>query len=489
MWLNSVAYEHSQSKATETQYKRVWREFAESAGTTAEKIIEDYENSENNHISERTIMRKYSQIIQKWIIELQNRGLTTTSIKVMVGAVMSFFKYNDLSLGHIPQARSGVTYHNKDITKDEVIQIMAQVPIREKAFFAIMAQSGLRPHTIRQLRIENLERILEKEPPIPCKIDVPQEIEKGKFGKHPTFIGEEAVKLTKRYLDTRVNLKPDSLLFTSQTDESQPVNTKNISRAFRLAARMLEKTGAINYKIRKGKPSELRLYNLRKYFRIFANQMGFEHVNYLMGHITKGSDSSYTPKNDQFYRELYEKQAMPFLRFEVPTPTETTEIVKTLKEQHQKELEAIENKYKAENEELKSRLDKLENFVKSEDHGLLLKSRALIQNLMEQWQQENIKAMTEFSGNEFMGKVTGNTMTIVRAKQIQQELEEAVQKELSKPPTKAEKEELARIKRQDRKLKKAVNKAYAENPELAKDYLRKIIADCEKKEQSNKTES
>lgn len=31
---------------------------------------------------------------------------------------------------------------------------MAVVKIREKAFFAVMAQSGLRPHTIKQLRMD-----------------------------------------------------------------------------------------------------------------------------------------------------------------------------------------------------------------------------------------------------------------------------------------------------------------------------------------------
>jgi len=365
VWLNSVAYGHSQSKATRDLYKSVWRRFSKFADMTAEETIKDYEKAEKKHIPERTIKRKHSQKIQQWIIELTSKGLTSGSIKTMVGTVMSFYKYNDLSLGHIPQAKGEITYHNKDIEKDEIIKIMALSNIREKAIFAIMAQAGLRPHTIKQLKIKHIEKILEPNTPIPAKIEIPKEIEKGKFGRHPTFMAEEAIKYTKQYLATRTNLTPESPLFT--TKHGKPINTKNTSRTFRLIARKLKESGAINYQINKGKPSELRLYNLRKYFRKHATQMGFEYVNYLMGHTTKGSDSNYIPKDDEFYRKLYEDNAMEFLRFDEPTPTESTKIIKTLNEQHKKQIETIRNQYKNENKELRNRLTKIENIIISRE--------------------------------------------------------------------------------------------------------------------------
>ena len=40
-WLNSVAYSHSQSKATEDQYKRVWERFSKDVGMNAAKIVAD----------------------------------------------------------------------------------------------------------------------------------------------------------------------------------------------------------------------------------------------------------------------------------------------------------------------------------------------------------------------------------------------------------------------------------------------------------------
>lgn len=332
-WLNSVAYSHSQSKATEEQYKRVWERFSRFLGKTAEEIITEYDA-----IDDRTFKRKYASYIRAWILELTKEGLTTTSIKVMVGAVKSFFKYSDLPLGMVPQAMSGIVYHNKDISKEEIVQIMSVSKIREKAFFSNMAQSGLRPHTIRQLRLKHLES-LDK---IPCKIEVPKEIAKGKYGAYVTFIGSDAIKYLKQYLATRTNLTPESLLFCSHDDPEKPVNVKDMSRAFRLAARRLEKSGAIDFEIREKKPSELRLYCLRKFFRKQAHLMG-EHVEYLMGHVIRGreSDVHYKPEDSEFYRKLYQEQALPFLRLESGSPLETEKAITDLESELKGKAEEI----------------------------------------------------------------------------------------------------------------------------------------------------
>jgi hypothetical protein len=67
---------------------------------------------------------------------------------------------------------------------------------------------------------------------------------------------------------TRTNLTPESLVFCAHDDPNKPVNAKDVSRASRLATRKLEKTGALPYEVREGKPSELRLYNLKVFQKI-----------------------------------------------------------------------------------------------------------------------------------------------------------------------------------------------------------------------------
>lgn len=323
-WLNSVSYSHSQSKATNEQYKRVWARFSVFIDKCADDIKADYDASDD-----RTFKTKYAQYIRAWIAQLAKERLTNTSIKTYVGITSSFFHYNDMPLGLIPQAQSGIVFHNRDITKEEIVQIMALTKIREKAFFTVMAQSGLRPHTIVQLKLKNLESFDK----IACKIEVPKEITKGKYGSYVTFIGLETIKYLKQYLSTRTNLTPDSLLFCAHDDPRKPVSVKDMSRAFRLAARKLEQSGAIDFEVRQGKPSELRFYSLRKFFRKQAHQMGFENVNYLMGHVVRGSDANYRPQDSEFYRKLYEEKALPFLRLETATPIESEKQIEELRQQ------------------------------------------------------------------------------------------------------------------------------------------------------------
>ena len=197
---------------------------------------------------------------------------------------------------------------------------------------------------------------------MPCKIEVPREITKGKYGSYMTFIGPDAIKYMKQYFSTRTDLAPNSLLFCSHSDPSRPANVKDLSRAFKLAARKLEKTGAINFEIRQGKPSELRFYTLRKFFRKQAYQMGFENVNYLMGHTVRGSDANYKPQDPEFYRKLYEEKAMPFLRLETATPTETEKTIVELKkllEERDKEIQSMK--------ETMTKIQPLVDFVNSFD--------------------------------------------------------------------------------------------------------------------------
>jgi len=106
----------------------------------------------------------------------------------MIGAIQSFFKYNRIDLGFIPTAKGHVQYHNRDIKRAEIKDILNTSLVRDRAFYAVMAQSGLRPDTICKLQRKHIEydRLLRGESPV--KIDVPAEITKGKYRPYFTFI-------------------------------------------------------------------------------------------------------------------------------------------------------------------------------------------------------------------------------------------------------------------------------------------------------------
>jgi integrase len=371
MWLDSVSYSHSNSPCTRRNYGRIFQQFCKDTQTDAQKILADYEQSEANQMSERTLKRKHSQNIQLWVNQLRKKGFAVGTINSYLYTIISFFHYNDCSLGNISIPQFAVTYHNRDITRTEINQILSIVGLQCRAICGVIAQSGLRPSTVLKLKIKDVEKILDSDTPIPCKIWVSKEIEKGKLHDgHVSFIAEDSIKYIKQYLSTRQNITQESNLFEETYEQV-------VSRQFRTKLRKLSTTGAVTYENRVGKPSEIRLYNLRKYFRKMANQMGFEHVNYLMNHSTNSSDGHYVPKDSEFYRELYTSKVLPFIRLERQTPTESQQVITALREQYKKDLEVLTTDVKADLlkqiADLREQFDKLVSEKMSKDIDLEMK--------------------------------------------------------------------------------------------------------------------
>ena len=99
-----------------------------------------------------------------------------------------------------------------------------------------------------------------------------------------------------------MNLTPESLLFTIHNDPTKEINTKDVSRTFRLTSEKITKT-KIPYNAEKGKPKRLRLFSLIKFYR--------DNAKYYLKELRKNP-----LKDHEFYRSLYEKHAMPFLEIE-----------------------------------------------------------------------------------------------------------------------------------------------------------------------------
>lgn len=333
-WLDNVAYSHSKTENTALSYRFGLQQFCGFVGKTAEEILKEYEDS-----NEKEVRRKYAKYLRDYIAQL-SRKFTPNTIDARVGAIRSFFKYNDLPLAFVPAAKKHVVFHNRDIEKEEILKIIQSSRARDKAFYAMMAQGGLRPETLCNLRLKHIEPDFSKGV-IPCKVDVPEDLAKGEYHSYITFIGQESVNYLKAYLNTRPNITKDSYLFTNQGTEDQ-ANPKSFSRIFARTIQALKAKGAIDYEIRGNrKPSELRLYNLRKYFKKNSMQMGREESEYLMGH-KQGVRDHYLPKDVEYYRKLYIEKAMPNLRLESSVALETDKQLTELREQLKKKDEDIE---------------------------------------------------------------------------------------------------------------------------------------------------
>jgi hypothetical protein len=233
---------------------------------------------------------------------------------------------------------------------------------REKAFYVVMAQSGLRPSTLCKLKLKHLEPDFSQGKN-PVMIKVPEDLAKGGYHDYFTFIGEDAIRLLKDYLNTRLNLTMESFVFVNQ-GSIEPMIYNTASSMFRKAVRLLRDKGTMNYEQKKkDRPAEIRLYSLRKFFRKMAIQAGFENVEFWMGHTGPGVDSAYRPTDPEFYRKIYIEKAAPFLRLETSTPSETEKAIeaqaaqitelKTQLERYQgkeQKLETLEEERKKEHE-------------------------------------------------------------------------------------------------------------------------------------------
>jgi hypothetical protein len=205
---------------------------------------------------------------------------------------------------------------HRKITKDEINKITQISPPRERAFFTIMRQSGLPPHRIKELKIGDVEGILDPNPPRPCKINALHE--------SPNFIGEEGVKHLKEYLDKRSKekLTTKSLLFTARNKPNREINTKRVSITFKEKA------------IKIGKPDELKLYSLIEFYKNNTEDYQKE---------LKELNNDTTPKDDEFYRELYRKKAMRHLEIELQTPTDKLDRLEVQNKELTQRLTEIED--------------------------------------------------------------------------------------------------------------------------------------------------
>ena len=333
-WIDNVAYSHSKSENTEREYRYNLTRFCEFIGKTPEQILKEYEE-----MTDREFRRKYARYVRALISHLMNQGYSPSTVVNSATTVKSFFKYNDLPLGHIPVGKRRVIFHNRDITKNEIEQILKASRPRDRAFLCMMAQSGLRPLTLCSLKLKHIEPEFS-EGKIPCKIEVPEEIAKGEFGSYFTFMGEESVKHLKVYfVSKRPGIGPEDYLFTSHGSEKQ-LSTKSISGIFVRILENLKESGKMDFEQKqKGKPRNVRLYNLRKFFRNQAGHAGIEYVNFWMGHKTDykaphipASDVHYFSREDvDAQRKLYKEKAMPHLRLETATPSETEQTIMELK--------------------------------------------------------------------------------------------------------------------------------------------------------------
>jgi len=261
---------------------------------------------------------------------------TTLSANTKITSILSFFQFyripNKHGLDIRKQKNAYVKYHNRDIRKSEIKRILEHSGIREKAFYLMMVESGLRPNTLCQLKYKHIKEEFE-EKRNPMKIDIPAEILKDRVGNRFTFIGEDGYNALKEYLSPRGKLEDNDYLFIEKKRQKtrEYLSPETFSSFFK---RAVLKLGLAKVE-EKGKPKQLRLYCLKKYW--YNRNDAEEIYRKFWAGWSLGTQGHYLTRDVEKHRQVYAEAYEGLRIYE-----KATKEVKQLNEELEKTKEELE---------------------------------------------------------------------------------------------------------------------------------------------------
>lgn len=335
-WLNARA----ESDKTKESYRYLWGNFAKyctGRGKELGTMVEDF----------RTARRKGQVESELWLEEWQDVLRTFGSwlkpkfapltVKNHLAAVKSFLRFWKIPLDVDIPRHSAVIYHNRDLRREEVKQILTFATPRDRVIWLVMTESGMRESTAVNMKFWQIKEDFSTAR-IPMKILLPSSEIKDHVGDRWTFIGEDGFRELKAYLQGK-NLEDDDYVFASERQgqcKKEQFSAASLSVKFN---RLVQKLG-IDKSLGARRPKKIRLHGLRKYFR---NNMRADsaYVQFWMGH-TLGVDAHYISRDPEQHREEY-KKGYESLRIFEPSFVDLRELTEQLRNKDQ-QISALENR-------------------------------------------------------------------------------------------------------------------------------------------------
>lgn len=339
LWLNMVA----ESVKTRSGYLKTINAFEswakENYGLDVEAIPKDWREAKYaGGVAQEKFLDVLRDILKDYFAWL--KGLyTPMTVNRSMSTVMSYLHAFDVPVKPIRLKHAYVTYHNRDLAKEDIRRILDHSSIRNRAIYLVLYETGMRPDTLTNLKWRHVkDEFLGHK--IPMKIELTSDILKCRVSERWTFIGKEGFEALKKYLTTRLPLKEEDYLFVKEKGCKDPggqFGQTALSQAFN---KMVKKLGIAESR---GKmPKDIRLYCLRKAFRKYM-QTEEAYKEFWMGHTSTATH--YVSRDPEYHRQLY-AQGYENLRLYRPEADHET-VVRLMKE----------------NMELKQRVDRLETIL------------------------------------------------------------------------------------------------------------------------------
>ena len=268
---------------------------------------------------DRSVVDEYiREMIDDFIGDLQAEGLALGTIANHVKGVKALFRTNGVKISFPHRLPRRVVYHDRAPTPEELTKLIESADIRDKVIISFLALGGFRIGTLVKLQYRHVKKDIESGI-IPIHVHVESEITKGKYHDYGTFLGVEAVKYLKAYLEFR--RKGTDYIPLDRIDKSSPIirnervaEVRPISAGaiHRLISRFYAK---INLRRKLGGKSiryDLRAHSIRKFFRTQLGSLGTiqrDYIEYMMGH-TISTYNDIKMKGIEFLRNLYAQSGL-----------------------------------------------------------------------------------------------------------------------------------------------------------------------------------
>jgi len=355
-WLSAVA----ESSRTERKYIEntvAFAEFARGRGQDFYSIVDVWRKVKASSINEREeFLDVWMDIVRSFHTQLK-RKYAPLVIKNFLATTKSFLKFWDIPVRVRLPRHACVIYHNRDITKEELRQILTFASPRDRVIWLVMAESGMRVSTAINMRYGQIREDVEADK-IPMRIMLPSASLKDHVGDRWSFIGEDGVRELKEYLRRRLPLDDDELVFASEKPGKVVGDQFSVSSLSIKFSRIVKKLGLAKPRgTDQKKPKSVRQHCLRKYFR---NNIRVEQAyrKFWEGRGL-GSDEHYISRDVEKHRRKY-REGYPYLRIYDIEPMIRREDIESIVEARVKERLAQRRQEQAQEiERLQSQVQKL----------------------------------------------------------------------------------------------------------------------------------
>jgi integrase len=309
-----------------------------------ENIVDDYraarDSDDRRKLSQYT--DAWNDVLQEYTIWLrEDQKHAPASVKTYLAILQSFFRKHRLPIEIELPRRICITYPKRDLKREEIQKIISRSTVRNRAIYLMLAESGLRPYTVTQIRWDWIKEDYLAAT-VPMLIRVPQKYTKDAVGDRWSFIGSDGYDALREYLKPRLPLQDEDYVFVGEPPKTKkkrlrryvlgsmmehredplrlpgkPLTSDNLSITFSNTVRALGLDSGLL-----GKPGKVRLYCLKNWFRNHCKaEYGF--IQFWMCRSTQ-TDSHYITRDEEEHRERY-REAYPELRvMEEPTATKDT---------------------------------------------------------------------------------------------------------------------------------------------------------------------